>query len=162
MKAFFLFGYFLFLGNSFHPLYISVSTLHYNSSEEQLEITIKVFIDDMEEGLNQHFSQSFNLGLENELTIADSLIALYMGEKLDVAINDTPVGIKFLGKELDGQVVWLYLEGALKNPIQKIQVSNELLMETFKEQTNLINMRIGQEKRSFILTQKKKEDVATF
>ncbi len=162
MKAFFLFGCLALLGNGFHPLYISVSTLHYNSSKEQLEITIKVFIDDMEEGLNQHFSQSFNLGLENELALADSLIGVYMGKKLSIAINETPMGIKFLGKELDGQVVWLYLEGALKNPIDKIQVSNQLLMETFKEQTNLVNIRVEQEKRSLILTQKKKVDVATF
>ena len=162
MTAVFLWGYLLSLGSLLHPLYISVSTLNYNAADQQLEITIKVFVDDFEEGLNSHYAQSFNLGLENELQGSDSLMAVYVKDKLNIHINNTPLSLDFLGKELDSQVIWLYLQAPIPGSIQKIRVNNQLLMDIFDEQTNLINMRIGEEKRSFILTLKKKEDVATF
>lgn len=162
MAAVIFWGYLLSLGSLFHPLYISVSTLHHNTTDQHLEITIKVFVDDFEEGLDARYAQPFNLGRANELPSADSLISLYMGENLHIRINESPLPLDFLGKELDAQVIWLYLQAPTPISIQKIWVSNQLLMDTFEEQTNLINMRIGEEKRSFILTLKKKEDVATF
>ena len=162
MAAVVFWGYLLSLGSILHPLYISVSTLHYNSTEQQLEVTIKVFVDDFEEGLDARYAQSFNLGRENELTSSDSLITNYLKENLQIHINDSPLSLEFLGKELDAQVVWLYLHAPMPSSVQKIWVRNKLLMDTFDEQTNLINMRIAEEKRSFILTLKKKEDVATF
>ena len=145
-----------------HPMYISVSTVNFNSSSSSLEITMKIFTDDLEEGIFDASAQTLNLGLASEVPEADSVLIAYLKERVGIHVNGKPVSLQFLGKEVEMQVAWVYLEARCSTPISEVQVHNEILMHLHEEQTNLVNIKVGSTKRSLLLSQKKKEDAATF
>ena len=123
---------------------------------------MKIFTDDLEEGIYDASKQTLNLGLSSEVNQADSVLTAYLKERVQIRVNGTPTPINFVGKEVEMQVSWVYLEAPCPNPISDIQVHNEILMHLHKEQTNLVNIKVGSTKRSLLLSHKKKEDVATF
>lgn len=123
---------------------------------------MKIFTDDLEEGIHDASNQILNLGLASEIPTSDSVLADYLNEKVTIQVNGTPVELTYLGKEVDMQVSWVYIEAACEAPIEEIRIHNEILMHLHKEQTNLVNIKVGSTKRSLLLNQKKKEDVASF
>jgi len=60
------------------------------------------------------------------------------------------------------QVTWCYVEVMDIAQVNEIRVSNKLLLEMYDTQTNLVNIRVGKEKKSMLLNKKKKQDVVAF
>tara|TARA_R110002049_G_scaffold213561_1_gene385008 strand:+ start:368 stop:661 length:294 start_codon:yes stop_codon:yes gene_type:complete len=85
--------------------------------------------------------------------MADAYIEKYLRTKLMVEINDKPVQFDFLGKEYDNDIMICYLEvpkidlGAATS----IAVENEVLMDIFEEQKNVVHFKLGNQKKSFVL-----------
>ncbi len=154
--------YLSLLLNGLHPFYVSVCQIDHNPQNETLEITLKVFTDDLEKTLEERVNQSLFLGTDRELAFSDSLIDVYFTEKLNLSVNDAPVTHNYLGKEVEMQVTWCYIEVKGISSVNHIQVVNTIFLEMYDTQTNLVNIRVGKEKKSMLLNQGKKQDVVDF
>ena len=70
-----------------------------------------------------------------------------------VEINDRPVDFDFLGKEYDNDIMICYLEVSKIDisTATSISVENEVLMDIFEEQKNVVHFKLGNQKKSFVL-----------
>lgn len=136
-----------------HKFYISVTSIGYSDKDKALQITTRVFIDDFEKVLQERYGVKANLATEDESSQADEYIEKYLNTKFALAIDDKNVAYNFLGKIYDNDIMICYLE-VPKIDISTattISVQNELLMDIFEEQKNVVHFKIENQKKSFVL-----------
>jgi len=136
-----------------HKFYVSVTNIDYFEKEDALQITTRIFIEDFESVLEERYNITAQLATPNELPDVDIYIKKYLKTKFLVQLNGEPVAFEFLGKKFDNDMMICYLEipqiGLEK--LQTIEIQNELLMDLFEEQKNIIHFRIQGKKKSFVL-----------
>lgn len=145
-----------FLLSSFtvlHKFYVSVTNINYVEKDQAFQITSRVFIDDLEELLEERYDVDGHLGTDKETAIADEYIEKYLNTKLLLYLNDEKVNYTFLGKKYDNDVVICYLEveNVVLEDIKTIAVQNEILTDLFDEQKNLVHIKYKGKKKSFVL-----------
>ena len=143
----------LFLSSfSAHKFYVSVTQIDYVSSKKRIEITHRIFIDDLEKGLTKKYNKKVNLTSTKELPEAEELIKSYLKEKIKVSINKKPQNIEFLAREVEGDVLILYTKIAVSKKINTFEIYNSLLTEVYADQQNIVHTNINSNKKSILLT----------
>lgn len=132
-----------------HPYYLSVSELEWNKESKKCEVAVKLFTDDFEEALKQAgIPCDLQKGKKSE---NNPRILTYLEKHLQVRANNTPIRFDILGYETDTEATWVYLEGTSPTPPVKIEITNDILYESKKEQVNIIHLKSGEERKSFRL-----------
>ena len=143
----------LFLSSfSAHKFYVSVTQIDYVSNKKRIEITHRIFIDDLEKGLTKKYNKKVNLTSTKELPEAEELIKSYLKEKIKISINKKPQNIEFLARELEGDVLILYTKIAISKKINTFEIYNSLLTEVYADQQNIVHTNINSNKKSILLT----------
>ena len=151
-KIFILFILISTLSFTIHKYYVSLVKVTYKNKESTLQITMRIFINDLEDTLNKTSAEQIELATENESKKIDHLIKEYIDSKFQLVINDTIKNSTYLGKEYDNDVVYLYLESKNIKHILSIQIRDNMLMEQFPNQKNIIKLQINNTKKTFFLT----------
>lgn len=123
---------------------------------------MRFFIDDIEKTLQDRYNTKLELATKDENKKADFFIEKYISQKFKVIINDDEKTFKYLGKEYDNDVVFSYLEISDVEKIEKIEVQNSMLMETFDEQENYIKLNINNIEKTFILIKANDKEMLKF
>ena len=142
-----------------HKYYISSTKIEYKKESKTIQITMRFFIDDLQETINSTYSKDVELALPNEPEEIDSLIINYVIKKFKVIINANKKAFSFLGKEYNNDEIYIYLEIENIEIINKIEIKNSMLMEIFPEQQNIIKLYINDAKKTFLLTKQKDKDL---
>ena len=143
----------LFLSSfSVHKFYVSVTQIDYVPSKKRVEITSRIFIDDLEKALTKKYNKKVNLTSTKELPEAEELIKSYLKEKIKVSINKKPQNIEFLAREVEGDVLILYTKIAVSKKINTFEIYNSLLTEVYADQQNIVHTNINSNKKSILLT----------
>ena len=145
-----------------HKYYISSTKIEYKKESKTIQITMRFFVDDLQESINSTYSKNIELALPNEPEEIDSLIINYVSKKLDVTINSNKKAYSFLGKEYHNDEIYIYLEIENVEFIKAIEIKNSMLMEIFPEQQNIIKLYINNAKKTFLLTKQKDKDSLKF
>ncbi len=135
-----------------HKFYVSVTQIDYVPSKKRVEITSRIFIDDLEKALTKRYNKKVNLTSTKELPEAEELIKSYLKEKIKVSINKKPQNIEFLAREVEGDVLILYTKIVISKKINTFEIFNSLLIDIYKEQQNIVHVNINSNKKSILLT----------
>ncbi len=142
-----------------HKYYISLSQIDYKAQEKTLQITMRLFTDDVEKTLNANFKKDFKLDTPQELATTNQLITYYLNNHFKVIVNGKPLNIKFLGKEYENDLVYFYIEINDVATIKSIEIENTILMDEFEEQQNIIKLNIGKVLKTMILVRSNDKDL---
>ena len=136
-----------------HKFYVSVTNVNYIDKDDSIQITTRIFIDDLEAVLLERYGVKTSLGTPQEGALANDYIEKYLNTKLLVRLNQETRVYDFLGKRYDNDVVICYLEIAKVNlpDFNNIEIQNEILTDLFEEQQNLVHLKIKGKKKSFVL-----------
>lgn len=135
-----------------HKFYVSVTQVDYVPSKKRIEITSRIFIDDLEKALTKKHKRKLNITSSNELPEAEEWIKSYLNEKIKISINNKPQKIEYLTKDVEGDVIIIYTKIANSKKINTFEIYNSLLTETFQDQQNIVHTNINGNKKSFLLT----------
>ena len=135
-----------------HKFYVSVTQIDYVPSKKRVEITSRIFIDDLEKALTKRYNKKVNLTSTKELPEAEELIKSYLKEKIKVSINKKPQNIEFLAREVEGDVLILYTKIVISKKINTFEIYNSLLTEVYTDQQNIVHTNINSNKKSILLT----------
>jgi hypothetical protein len=143
-----------------HKFYVSITQVDINNDSRKLEISARIFSDDLETTLLSETGQKLRLGSEKEHPKADSILFSYIRTTLNIRQDGTLLDLVFIGKEVEADVTWIYLESKTGINIDKpLTISNEYLFQQFPDQKNLVNLKFGKETTSQIHTKGKAEYV---
>ena len=147
---------------SAHKYYVSLTQVDYNQKSQALQMTMTVFIDDMETALNNTFNKQFNLYTEKEPEDSSQFFENYLKKHFMVKLEDKSREISFIGRKYEGDVVYLYFEIEHVTEVETIEIQNDMLMEFFAEQKNMIKLNINGEFDSLMLTKNNAKGVLNF
>lgn len=136
-----------------HEFHLGKCFIEYNEKEQALQISMHLFIDDLEEALRQQGADKLFICTEKEDPKAETYIYKYLQQKFTLQLEDQPIQYTFLGKEIseDLAAVWCYLEVEHLETIQKLYVKNNALMDAFEDQQNIIKIVGPNKKKSYFL-----------
>ncbi len=143
----------LLISAAVHKFYVSVTNMEYVEEKKAFQITTRIFIDDLEQVLNNRYDIRAAMATEEEYPELDTYIGKYLNKKLSVRINGEIKALSYLGKEYRDDLVMCYMEieGIELENLNSLEVTNDILTELFEEQQNVVHLRIGEMKKSFIL-----------
>ncbi len=145
-----------------HKYYVALTEIEYNSKNESLEIIISLFIDDFEEVINEDYNINAQLYSEKEITNVDKYFEEYIVSHFKVKVNNNDLNYEYIGKEYEGQNVFIYLEIKNTKNISSLEIYNDMLIEYFPKQQNLIKVKINNERKSLFLSENDKSGLLNF
>ncbi|MEL6821368.1 MAG: DUF6702 family protein [Calditrichota bacterium] len=145
-----------------HEYYLSLCDIEYNSETSSLEITLKVFTDDLEEALYKQGTGRLYLGTNGEADDADEHVFNYIRSNVEIWVNEKEVTIENLGKEVDHDLTWCYVEVSGIKTINRVTVANTILMELFETQVNMVHVKVNNERKSLLLRHGTIKDTVEF
>ncbi len=145
-----------------HKEYYSITEIKHSKKEQTLQISMRLFTNDIDLALNKHFSRTIELGTENETANADNLLVSYLNQKFTIWLNNKQITYEYLGKEFEKDVSYIYLECPIDEPISTLTVQNSVLTELYFEQENIVKIHINDLDKSLILNKENDKGLLNF
>lgn len=146
-----------------HPIHLSVSEINYNEKDKALQITSRIFLDDLELSIrNQRKHPDLDLLEPGPGLTTEQLISEYVIKRFSVKLDGKVQKLNFLGFEREDPAVICYIEIENVKKFKTIEVKNEIIMETHDDQSNLIHVTYKGPVKSLRLIRDKSADVLTF
>ena len=138
-----------------HGFHTSLTEMRYNAKSKTFEISLRVFTDDLEKVLSAT-NQNRKFTLENN-DKNDPLVEAYIRRHF-VVINpkNQKLIINYIGREKEGEATWIYLELPVNESINGSKIQNDVLIDMFDDQTNILNIFIQNQKKSYLYNVKNK------
>lgn len=141
----------LLTASTSHKFYVSITKIEYAQEDESLQIISTIFIDDIEDALQERYRKDVSIATTKETEADALLMKQYILQKLNIEVNGEEVKLNFLGTEYDVDVVKAYIEVEGITSFESIQVENKVLLDMFDEQQNIIHVKNGKTRRSLVL-----------
>lgn len=146
----------------YHPFYVSVTEINHNAKEKTLEISCKLFLDDMEKTIKKELNTAVELTSPKDPKKAQQQVSDYVKKHLSIKIDGKPVSLEFIGYETEGASLWSYFQVKNISSVHKIEVSNSLLYELYDSQISIVHAQVGADKKSTKVTNPEKNMVFEF
>ncbi|MGA1543565.1 MAG: DUF6702 family protein [Saprospiraceae bacterium] len=158
-----------FFNVPFHALYLSTSKMVLAENQSKLEIQIKIFSDDLQTALANHFNEQEistieNLGIKNLPQIKSYLKKHLIPNKVN---NNHRWAMDLEELTADYQESIYLLTAVYKDNLpqpdkaQMLEIQADYLMEVFPTQSNVIDISYGEQRIFFRLTKNKSREQMT-
>ena len=127
---------------SLHEFHMSKCLIEYAEDEAALQVTLHLFIDDLEETLRLNGIDNLFICTEKEAPDAESYMEQYFQQTFKIDVNGQQIPFEFLGKEISEDLMgaWCYLEFKGIHSIETLTITNSILTETFDDQKNIVSI----------------------
>jgi hypothetical protein len=132
-----------------HEYHVSVTQMQYNPAQKLLEISIRVFTDDLEKALSaENGNRRFTLSDNDQNS---PFVEKYLRKYFTVSDARQQVQpFQFLGKEQEADATWMYLEVPVPGGLPGWTLQNNVLMELFSDQMNMLNLKLPGGKKTIL------------
>lgn len=141
---------------------MSLTEIEYVEKTQSVQIIMNVFMDDFEMALNKMYDIDLQLASKQEVKDVETYFERYIKKHFHINFNDSNHEYTYLGKEYDGNIIYFYLEIKNVASVSNITIQNNILMEDFPEQQNLIKVKIKKRRQSLFLTKKNDKGLLKF
>lgn len=134
-----------------HEFHLSNSQLKYKASSKVLQLSVKVFIDDLETALAERNVEGLFIGTEKETNDSGKYIDDYLKDVIIISSGEDTLTSEFIGKELsaDLSAVWCYLRFDNVKDCTVLNVTNSLLTEIFDDQKNIFSFSTEEGRKDY-------------
>lgn len=132
----------------FHPFYVSVTEINHNSSEQSVEISVRIFTDDFENALKKAYAKPVDLVNPPRKSFADSLVADYLKKNLRIKADGKILQMEYLGYEKESEAVWTYFEVKNISAPAILEIENKILYDYLNQQINMVHATVNKIRRS--------------
>jgi hypothetical protein len=152
----------LFSGLSPHKFYVSMYQVNFAPEKQMLQITSRIFIDDLNNAVEGKMKQRIFLGDKRESSKDEGLMRDYLLSNIQVRVNQKPVQVEYRSKEIQEDVVVCYFRITGVSDVKSIWMRNTNLFDLEPDQQNIIQTQVRGTKKSMLLTKGTPEDQITF
>lgn len=133
-----------------HTYHSSILELRLNPQQQQVELALKVFTDDLENALSKGRPQHLSLQDPRAQALADAYLHAHLELALPAAGRQArqPLALQFVGMQAEKDAYWLYAKAKLPRATTTIWLRNAVLLDLFSDQMNIVNAESGPAKVS--------------
>lgn len=135
-----------------HKFYVSIYQINYAQDKKMLQITSRIFVDDLNSILKIKYNQKANLGEPNESENDIELMKKYISQNFIIKINGKPKAVTLVNKEMEGNVLICYYSIKDISKIKSLEIYNAVLHDYVEDQQNIIQTTLYGKKQSFLFT----------
>jgi len=125
----------------FHPYYISMTEIEHDKTNNSLEISVRIFTDDLEKTIRQAYSGKVDLLNNSEKANSEKLIQQYITKHLSLKADNKNLNLQFIGFESEEGSIWSYFECPGITNLQSLEVNNTILYDFREQQINFIHIK---------------------
>lgn len=134
-----------------HPFFVSVIDVNHNAKDKNIEISVKIFVDDFEATLKKNYQRNIDLHKASNDVQVNKLIHNYIETKLQIVIDGKPQTMNYLGFDVQKESVWIFLEVNEIPHVKKINFNCNLLYDFEQKQMNIINAKANGVEKNYRL-----------
>ncbi len=134
-----------------HPFYISVTDIRYSSSNQNLEVSQRIYWDDLEVALANHANFKVDFLNPDDSDTLNELVEKYLLSMMDITVNGKNVQLRYLGYEIEDEAAWFYFETNKVEIPKEVGIKSRLLLDNFDSQQNIFNFYLGNKPKSLML-----------
>lgn len=126
-----------------HPYFISMTEIEHDKTNNQLEVSVRIFTDDLEKTIRETYKGKVDILNKEEKANSEKLIQQYINKHLIIKADGKVLNLKFDGFESEEGSIWSYFEYDNITSIKNIEVTNTILYDYKEEQVNFIHVKSG-------------------
>jgi hypothetical protein len=147
---------------AFHKFYVGVFQVEYAAEKKMIQITSRIFVDDLNNALEKKYHKKAFVGTEKETPADLDLFKKYLAENF-TKINGQAKPITFLSKEVEsGDVLICYSKIKDVDKFKSIEISNTILVDWSSEQQNITHISAFGTKRSVLFTESSRKELLKY
>lgn len=135
-----------------HKFYVSIYQVNYAQEKKMLQITSRIFVDDLNNVLYKKYGVKTFLGEKNESQNDINLMKKYLMSNFTIKVNGQQKAINYVNKEMEGNVLICYYTVKEIPKIKSLEIQNTALFDLNEEQQNIIQTNIYNKKQNLLLT----------
>ncbi|NOZ47890.1 MAG: hypothetical protein GXO79_14100 [Chlorobi bacterium] len=143
----------IFSGFAFHPLHISITNIENDTINMQLNVSIKMFKNDLTTALLQNYNNPVNTK-DCIFTQSDST---YLNKYLNSHFSTNFANDKILhnpkisGIKCNDDSIWLSFSFSYNKKISTVEIKNTILFDLYADQNNLMIIKNKNEEKGYQL-----------
>lgn len=131
-----------------HPFYIAVTEIKLNTSDKTLEVSCKMFADDLEQIIEKNNHAELDISSDRDKASFDKYIPAYIRNHLAVAIDGKMGKLSYIGFEKDKESAYCYFQVENVSSLKKLDVFDSLLHDFTADQINIIHVIVNGNRQS--------------
>jgi len=132
----------------FHPFYVSVTEIKQNPANHSIEISCRMFYDDLEKALEKQYRVQLDIVKPKDKTQINKLINDYVKKHLMIRVDGKALNLNYVGYEIQEDGAWCYFEVKGIELVKQVDVHDDLLYEQHPEQINMMHVIVGNQRKS--------------
>jgi len=145
-----------------HKFYMAIFQVNYAPEKKMLQITSRIFMDDLNLAIEKKYGKKAFFGTEKESSEDITNLKKYFTENLVFKVNGQLKPLTFLSKEVEGDVLICYCRVSDVAKLQSAEITNTVLTHWNSEQQNILHFNAFGEKKSLLFTASNKTEVLKF
>ena len=133
-----------------HSFHASISSFDCKKNTSTIEITMKLFTDDLEYALRSLEKSDLVLDSKANLHNIDSLIFSYIKMNFILSLNNKKTELLWIGKEIDNDITWCYLEIENIDKLFELKIKNSLFFSFFDDQLNICHFHCNDKPKTLM------------
>lgn len=140
-----------------HDFHVSKLDVRYNPSSKSCELTLHLFLDDLEAAMKASGMVVESLKTSDEDERSNTKISQYLTSKIRITADGKLLNLQYIGREEAERfdAVFIYLEADQAGVPGQLNVENKLFHEIFTDQKNIVSVTFDKKLKAFEVLDKK-------
>ena len=145
-----------------HPFYIAVTEINHNAKDKNLEVSCKMFAEDLEQILEKTNKSTLDITSDKDKAAFDRYIPDYIGKHLTLTVDGKTIKLSYIGFEQEKGSAFCYFEADNIASFKKLKITNTILHDFTDQQTNIVHVVQNGQRKSTKLEYPAKDAEFTF
>lgn len=140
----------LYMGLFLHPIHVSVCDV--TQKNDAVELTFKIFFDDLQTAMGLIPGEE----LPEKYSGADALIKDFILKHFKIKVNGKPAELHYKESYKAMPAIWteMTISNIRASELKTLEIDNGIMVDLFKDQTNIVNVNLKNQKKNFALNTK--------
>ncbi|TNE65223.1 MAG: hypothetical protein EP335_05905 [Alphaproteobacteria bacterium] len=121
-----------------HNVFATFTRIDWNASDHSVEFVIQLHAHELEARLSLDLGERLTFLEDADYPKLEKSVGHWALQAMDVKVDDKPLPLTYLGMELKGQEVLLYMEADWPTPPKSLTVMNAMFLHDLPGQTNTV------------------------
>ena len=143
-----------------HAIHVSVSEINYSEKDKALQITSRIFIDDLELAIRARLNNpELDILHPDKGQTTDQLVSAYLADHLKFKLDNKLVKIRYIAHEIEDVAIICYIEIEGVKKFKTLEILNNVIQEIHNDQSNLVHITYKGPVKSYRLMKDKPSDI---
>lgn len=125
-----------------HNVYTTFTSIEWNDSDKSVELILQLHAHELEAHLSLDLGERLTFLNEEDFPKLEKAVGPLVQRMIALELDGTYTDFNYLGMEMQGQTVFVYMETDWPKPPQSIKYMNALFLDELPDQTNAVMAKV--------------------